>query len=443
MLALAAFLIATTIVATISPVHLSSSGLRAAIETLVMAASLLTAVLLLVRFRQTRQLRDLMLFFVVVSVALADFPSSALPALIGAGALNPGDVAHIVSHVVVAAALAATAWAPARLVVNRISRPKLFSGMLAVTVVASLALLDHPAGAHRALAATSGHPFAFVLETGCVLVLAATALRFLRSGAYPEPEATLLAGTTLLLGAARLQYVAMPAVSSEWVTPALMFRALAYGALLVVAWCQYRRARRDAAAAALAAERERIARDLHDSLAQDLAFIAAHSDRLASEAGVEHPLTIAARRALAASRNTIIDLAASTAPDTAAALQQVAGELRSRFDVRIDVQVAADGAREIAPQTREELVRIAREAINNAISHGGAQHITVELGSKASGVLLRITDDGCGIGTPAAQATRGSGIGLPAMRARAASLGARLSARRREAGGTELDVIVS
>ncbi|MBV8954120.1 MAG: hypothetical protein JO179_08270, partial [Solirubrobacterales bacterium] len=179
--------------------HLSSSGLRAAIETLVMAASLLTAVLLLVRFRQTRQLRDLMLFFVVVSVALADFPSSALPALIGAGALNPGDVAHIVSHVVVAAALAATAWAPARLVVNRISRPKLLSGMLAVTVVASLALLDHPAEAHWALAATSGHPLAFVLETACVLVLAMTAIRFLRSGAYPEPEATLLAGTTLLL----------------------------------------------------------------------------------------------------------------------------------------------------------------------------------------------------------------------------------------------------
>jgi signal transduction histidine kinase len=443
LLGLAVFLIATTIVATILPVHLSSSGLRAAIETMVMVASLLTAVLLLARFRQTRQLRDLMLFFVVVSVALADFPSSVLPALIGADAVNPGDAAHVVSHVLVAAALAATAWAPARLVVHRISRPKLFSGMLAVTLVASLALLDHPGGPHRALAATSGHPLAFALETACVLVLAATAIRFLRSGAYPEPEATLLAGTTLLLGAARLQYVAMPAVSSDWVTPALMFRALAYGALLVVAWCQYRRARRDAAEAALVAERERIARDLHDSLAQDLAFIAAHSDRLASEAGVEHPLTIAARRALAVSRTTIIDLAASTAPSTAAALQQVAGEMRGRFDVRIDVLVAADAARDVDPESRQELVRIAREGISNAIRHGGARHVTVELGSKAHGVLLRITDDGCGIGSAAAEAGGGTGLGLPTMRARAALLGGRLIARGRPAGGTELDVLVS
>ena len=66
-------------------------------------------------------------------------------------------------------------------------------------------------------------------------------------------------------------------------------------------------------------ERRRIARDLHDGLAQDLAFIAAHGDQIAREAGEEHPLAIAARRALALSRGAIADLSASDAPSARAA----------------------------------------------------------------------------------------------------------------------------
>ena len=75
------------------------------------------------------------------------------------------------------------------------------------------------------------------------------------------------------------------------------------------------RAVRSAAFAAVAGERERIARDLHDGLAQDLAFIVNYGQGLTSEFGPEHPVSIAARRALAAARGAIADLAADRRPD--------------------------------------------------------------------------------------------------------------------------------
>ena len=194
---------------------------------------------------------------------------------------------------------------------------------------------------------------------------------------------------------------------------------------------------------AISAERQRIARDLHDGLAQDLAVIAAYGDQLASELGHEHPLAIAARRALAALRGAIVDLSASGAPTTGAALRQVADELEDRFDVKVNVQIKPNqmqsGRDDLDHAQREEVVRIAREAIVNAIRHGGAQRINVQLDARGP-ELLRVSDNGCGIGTNAIRSR--TGLGLPTMRARAESIGARLVVRRRADGGTELEVRV-
>jgi signal transduction histidine kinase len=200
--------------------------------------------------------------------------------------------------------------------------------------------------------------------------------------------------------------------------------------------------RHETARAALFAERERIARDLHDGLAQDLAFIAAHSRQLASELGDEHPLTIATKRALAASRGAIVDLAASDEPSTVDALRAVGMELESRYDVAVTVSIDAGAARELERDEREQIVRIAREAIVNAIRHGAATRVDVELGSHDSGLLLRVTDDGCGIGAGGAVATRGTGLGMRTMRARARRVGGNLVAKPAPDGGTLLEVVL-
>ena len=126
------------------------------------------------------------------------------------------------------------------------------------------------------------------------------------------------------------------------------------------------RARAEDQQAAVRAERDRIASDLHDSLAQDLAIIAVHAQRLEGEFGMEHPLALASRGALAASRGVIADLAAAEAPTVETALRQVAAELAARFGVTVVVRVGdASGGpgangHDFATADREQLVRIAR-----------------------------------------------------------------------------------
>ena len=187
-------------------------------------------------------------------------------------------------------------------------------------------------------------------------------------------------------------------------------------------------------------ERTRLARDLHDGLAQDLAFIAVSAQRLEPDLGPQHPLVIAARRALDASRGLIADLAARSAPTTAAALALVADELGRRFDVRVEVSVTAlaDQA-DLSPPEREEIVMIAREAIVNAITHGHAQLIDVTLDLEGKRPLLLVRDDGGGVLSGAPQ----GGFGVPTMRARAEGLGGLLVMRRGAGGGTELEVRVA
>jgi signal transduction histidine kinase len=214
--------------------------------------------------------------------------------------------------------------------------------------------------------------------------------------------------------------------------------ALIVGDLLLVVTAGSRQARQLAERTAQARneERQRLARDLHDGLAQDLAVIASFGQRLNSELGPEHPV-------IAATRGVMVDLAAASAPDTVSALEHIAGELSRRHDVLVNVCVDAPGINDVEPDAsqRENLVRIAREAVVNAARHGGARRIDINLMRRNGALQLSVTDDGCGIGTVSSH-RRAGGLGLPAMRARAEALGGRLTAARRTQGGTELAVVV-
>ena len=243
---------------------------------------------------------------------------------------------------------------------------------------------SRPYGAlHQAgFAATMRDPLAAALvliSTGLLLVAGAAFLyRIGRVDAdapgRANPGAWLMAGVCFLLAADGLQHLAAPAAAADWVTPGDALRVAASGMLLAAALRRYVRTGQETARAALTEERERIARDLHDGLAQDLAFIGIQAQALESQLGPEHPLMLAARSALAVSRGMIVDLAARSTPTTAAALRLVAAELELRFRVHVHVTVVADtgqaGPREPAPAEREQLVRIAREAITNAVQHG-------------------------------------------------------------------------
>jgi signal transduction histidine kinase len=372
---------------------------------------------------------------------------SALPALTGRPLLGSWSVVQVACQALVALAIAVAAFGPVLTPVRGELRTVGSIGAVAgltLALASVVALLDLPLALAAAfpgsgIAAAAEHPGLLIEGVLCSAVLLVSGVAF-----FGRRERTFhaLAGASFLLAAAHLQYLALPVVAPGWVTAREGLRLAAYALVLVAALGRYARTRRALAAASLAVERERIARDLHDGLAQDLAVIALHGQRLESELGTEHPLTVAARRAVAASRGVIVDLSASTAASTDAALRQVAAELAVRFGTEVEVRIQFDPAQaaggDLDWDRREEVVRIAREAIVNAARHGRAQHITVVLDRSRDQVRLQVSDDGRGV--PETTLPGLGGHGLRTMRARAAALGGRLATWQPAAGGLELEV---
>jgi signal transduction histidine kinase len=432
----------------VDPVHVVNPGARAALETTITLSAILSVGLLVALYGQTRRVPDLLLLCALLAVLLGDFVYRSAPALAKGAGLESHRSTLIVWELIASLMLLATALAPRKKLQN-VDR-----GVVAVVVAACLGtvmlgeLLEQfifsarGSGQFRSseMGVVAGHPVALGLEIITAFVLALAALAFLRrrSGRL---EDRLLGGAAFLLTGASLQYLAMPAVATDWVTPRDGLRLGAYLLVLGTAFTRYDRARRRKAVEAISSERQRIARDLHDGLAQDLACIAAQSQRLDLKLGPDHPLIVAARHALAASRGAITDLCASTASSTEGALRLVASELEHRYGLQVRVRIESgaglDGSRDVEPSYREDLVRIAREAIVNAAVHGRARHVEVVLRRQENDLLLRVSDDGRGISD-----RRQLGFGLRTMEARAASLGGRLSAHQRDEGGTELELQV-
>jgi signal transduction histidine kinase len=438
------------------PAHSVNPGARAALETTITLSAVLSGGLFLAICLHGRRLHDLLLLCALVAIALTDFIYSAAPALSGGVGLESRGDARLAFDVIVALAFAAAALAPGHSPPRRSRGIVGLSFVVGAGAVALVELFEQVTGSHwpggtlietvRGHAAghpeALTHPVALTLHIAAAAVLLVSTLAFLRRPGRAGPESRLLAGASYMLALAQLEYLTMPAVATNWVTPREGLRLGAYALLLAVAGQRFAREWRSKTRAVITSERERIARDLHDGLIQDLACIAMQGQRLDSGLGPEHPLIVAARRALDASRGTIADLTASTAPTTEAALRIIAAELEHRFDlvvdVRVDASVPPTPEDDLDPSRREHLIRIAREAIVNAALHGMARHVTVILTATGrGGLLMRISDDGRGIGD-----SQRPGFGLRTMRARAAALGGELSTGRTSDGGTALELLV-
>jgi signal transduction histidine kinase len=283
-----------------------------------------------------------------------------------------------------------------------------------------------------------GHPLGLVMVLSVTGLLGLAATRFGRRYG-PGRNGALLAAAALMLCAAGFCQLVPGSLGSGQIGPGQVLMALAFALILIAAVRRDRQDRTQMAKAAALAERRRVARDLHDGLAQDLAVIALHGGFIAQDIGGEHPMVCAARRALALSRSMIAELSDLPGATADEALQAVAQEFRDRCDVAVAVEAGCDG--ELAPGAQEHVSRIAREAIANAARHGGAKHVVVSLRGADSGVTLRVVDDGCGIVSRDVAAPV-EGFGLRSMRERTDALGGRLTLRRLRKGGTELEVIL-
>src|SRR5712664_468610 len=203
-------------------------------------------------------------------------------------------------------------------------------------------------------------------------------------------------------------------------------------------------------------ERTRIARELHDSLLQGfqgLMFrLQAVRDLLPGQASeAMQALDIALERgdkAIAEGRDTVSDLREPIMGDSdiAQALTALGRELalQSGNGLVPRVRVLLEGKqRELNPILRDEIYRIAREALRNAFRHARAQKIEAEITYGDSEFLLHVRDDGGGIDPEVANpGARAGHWGLPGMRERAKSFGGKLEVWSEHGAGTEIELSV-
>jgi signal transduction histidine kinase/ligand-binding sensor domain-containing protein len=204
-------------------------------------------------------------------------------------------------------------------------------------------------------------------------------------------------------------------------------------------------------------ERERIARDLHDTLLQSLQglmlqFQAARNKLARKQEDGMRALDLAISRtenAIVESRDAIQDLRPHDVPqgDLGQLLQKAGEELAALRPARHEspgFRVVVEGeSRQLSPEAHEEIFRIAREVIRNAFKHAAARRIEVDLRYDKSQLRLRLRDDGKGIDPKIlAESKRPGHWGLPGVHERAQRLGASLAFRSQDGGGTEVELVV-
>jgi signal transduction histidine kinase len=217
---------------------------------------------------------------------------------------------------------------------------------------------------------------------------------------------------------------------------------------------QHKRARK-AVRSAARAERNRLARELHDSVTQSLYSVTMYTEAAARLLTSGQQATAAeylrdardtAQEALREMRLLIFELRplALEKSGLAAALQARLDAVEKRGGVQAELRVAGvEGMADVdwlPLAAQQELYDLAQEALNNSLKHAGAEKVLICLELEGDRVRLEVEDDGAGF-DPAAASARG-GLGLPGMRERAQRLGGQLRIESAPGKGTRVTVEV-
>lgn len=225
--------------------------------------------------------------------------------------------------------------------------------------------------------------------------------------------------------------------------------ALAQQAALAV---QLRRLGERGRQAAILEERNRIAREIHDTLAQGFTGILMQLEATESALETGRPelalerldrARALARASLAEARRSVWALRpeALERQPFVAALRAAAAALTAGAGLQLSF--AVEGAPGPLPAELEaDLLRVVQEAIVNSVRHAAARTLAVRLAASADGLAVTIRDDGHGFDPPAGPSADGSGFGLTGMRERVARHGGSLQIVSAPGQGTELRVTV-
>jgi signal transduction histidine kinase len=422
-----------------------------ALETAAGLMAALAAYLVLARFGRRRRRTELLLTAALLALAASNLLFAVLPQIEAGMESRFGTWTALLGSTLGTALFAAAAVLPDRALVPHRRETLLVAGgtvaALGLVVAVVLVLGDRlPLAVDPDLSPelsshprVIGDPAVLVFIGLSALALTAAAIGFARTAERRSDELLAWLAVAAVLGVlSRLNYFMFPSRYSEWITTGDMLRLAFYGALFIGALREIAGYQPSLARAAVLDERRRLARDLHDGLSQELAFIGAQArtllDRRGDDVELAH-IAEAADRAIDESRLAIAALSRPADQPLPRALADVANELAARSGSTLELELADEA--DADEQTRETLVRILREAMTNAVRHARPSRIAVRL-EDGRELRLSVADDGAGF-DPAAP---GAGFGLVSMRERAEALGGSLAVASVPGGGTTVEVVV-
>jgi signal transduction histidine kinase len=448
---LAAICAAVTVAVAVSPslaVGYRAAALHVALETAGAVIAFLAAYLMLGRLRPDPRVDDLLLAGGLVVLAASNFLFRTVPAATNHRSDRAFVWAAVVGRLLGALLLTAAAFAP-RLRLRGGNRTVAASAgsVIATVALAVLATLlakpgfpvaVTPREASAARPDLTGNPVLLGVQLAAAVAYTAAAVGFLaRFERIGDEFMRWLALGCVLAAFSRINYFLYPSVYTDWIYLGDVFRLLFFLVLLVGALRAIASYWQRLAEVAAFDERRRVARDLHDGLAQELAFIERNLDALETrDVETVERLRRAATRAREESRRAVRALSAPSDSSLDSLLAQVASDLSDRFGVEIDLQ--AEQVEAVSATRAEALARIAAEAITNAARHSGASRVRVTLHCQDGRCHLVIRDDGCGFDPSAAT----GGYGLISMRERAEAVGAAFALASSPAKGTRVEVEV-
>jgi signal transduction histidine kinase len=423
-----------------------SVTLHVAIETAATFIALLCATLLLGRYLREPTNCYLVLTGALLLLGLTNLFFAVIPGIIEDELGGFGTWAPVAGRMIGAAGLAVGAWIEG----VEIRNPRRTAGHMLAVVAGTLlligllvaALAPHlPVGMDPNLPPNPtgpelvGSPGLLVCQVISALVYTVAAFGFAsRAERTGDELMTWFAAASVGAAFARLNYFLFPSATSEWVYTGDILRLFFYGLILAGALHEISAYQAQLADAAVERARRRIARDLHDGLAQELSFILHRTQRLSvSDEIASADIAAAAARALDESRQAITMLARPADASLDASVVQAAEDVAARDGVRLQLDLTP-GIR-ASDAVHDSVMRIVREAMTNAIRHGHARAVAITLKDE-HGVQLVIEDDGSGL--PAGGA--GGGFGLISMRERAEALGGTVELSTRGGRGARVEV---
>lgn len=229
----------------------------------------------------------------------------------------------------------------------------------------------------------------------------------------------------------------------------IWFYALCAAALALGAWRFHRWQLKEARAefSLVLEERGRIARELHDTLAQGFAGIAFQLEAVATklfeapQQAQEHlnlALTMV-RHSLGEARRSVMNLRPSSLEqmDLSGALRETARQMVGQKVIEIEVKTTGV-VRPLAPTIEDNLLRVGQEAITNAFKYSDASTISIHVEFEPATVRLRVRDDGKGFDLAKTQESDGAHFGVLGMQERAKQIGARFTVTSAPGQGTEI-----